>query len=206
MRAIDRASNAPITMLNVLSRRSLWRRCWTLAPNASHTKPLGNAARTKSAPSDPACPIGLPAWLLRKVPAALALTSHDFGLTHWNTAAPTYPTGSLPRSASMRLRDVAIFHDSQSRTAAPPQLRPFTRNGCSRTRLPRPSGTRNIMRPMPVETPRRQGSPLLTPACAPAAVSMMLLGPGVTAATSAKRKNAVTCSVDMRSLHRDGCG
>src|SRR5438477_110803 len=34
-----------------------------------------------------------------------------------------------------------------------------------------------------------------------AAVSMMLLGPGVTAATTAKRRNARTCSVVVRYLH-----
>src|SRR3989441_2942189 len=67
--------------------------------------------------------------------------------------------------------------------------------GCSRTRLPSPSGTTNIMTPMLVVTPSRQGRPLRTPACAPAAVSMMLLGPGVTAATTAKRRTATICSV-----------
>src|SRR4030095_8200400 len=51
------------------------------------------------------------------------------------------------------------------------------------------------MSPIPVATPRRQGSPRSTPALAPAAVSMMLLGPGVTAATTAKRRNAAPCSV-----------
>jgi hypothetical protein len=53
---------------------------------------------------------------------------------------------------------------------------------------------------MPVETPRRQGRPLTTPAFAPAAVSMTLLGPGVTAATTAKRTNATTCSLVVRCL------
>src|SRR5881296_2572977 len=98
----------------------------------------------------------------------------------------------------MRLPDVAIFHDSQSRNAAPPQWSALSTRGRSRTRLPSPSGTTNIMAPMPVATPNRQGRPLRTPACAPAAVSMMLLGPGVTAATTAKRRNATICSVVVR--------
>ena len=33
-------------MLNTLSLRRLWRMRWTAAPNASHRKQLGNAART----------------------------------------------------------------------------------------------------------------------------------------------------------------
>src|SRR5881628_21595 len=98
----------------------------------------------------------------------------------------------------MRLPDVAIFHDSQSRNAAPPQWSALSTRGRSSTRLPSPSGTTNIMAPMPVATPNRQGRPLRTPACAPAAVSMMLLGPGVTAATTAKRRNATICSVVVR--------
>src|SRR5437870_10495421 len=101
----------------------------------------------------------------------------------------------------MRLEDVAILHDSQSKNAAPPQLSVLSTREWVRTRLPSPSGTRNIMRPMPVVTPRRQGTPFRTPAWAPAAVSMTLLGPGVTAATTAKRRNARTCSVVVRYLH-----
>src|SRR3989441_953013 len=104
----------------------------------------------------------------------------------------------------MRLPDVAIFHDSQSRNAAPPQWSALSTRGRSRTRLPSPSGTTNIMAPMPVATPNRQGRPLRTPACAPAAVSMMLLGPGVTAATTAKRRNATICSVVVRYPPRIG--
>src|SRR6266446_2563715 len=94
----------------------------------------------------------------------------------------------------MRL-DVAIFHDIQRRAAAPPQWSAFSTRGFWRTTLPSPSGTRNIIRPMPVMTPSRHGSPLSTPAFAPAAVSMMLLGPGVTAATTVKRRNATARSV-----------
>ena len=51
------------------------------------------------------------------------------------------------------------------------------------------------MSPMPVATPKRHGSPRRSPAFAPAAVTMTLLGPGVTAATTAKRRNARSCSV-----------
>src|SRR6188474_3895087 len=100
----------------------------------------------------------------------------------------------------MRL-EVAIFHDSQSRKAAPPQWRVLSTRGFLRTRLPSPRGTRNIMSPMPVVTPNRHGSPFRTPAFAPAAVSMILLGPGVIAATTANRKNATTCSVVVLYLH-----
>jgi hypothetical protein len=52
------------------------------APKASHRKQLGKGASTKRPPSTAACTIALPASALRKVPAALAVTSHDFGLTH----------------------------------------------------------------------------------------------------------------------------
>src|SRR5262245_8847979 len=204
MRTIDRARSAPMTMLKALSRRRPWRTCWAAAPNASHMKQLGTAASRKRPPREAACKAGLPASTLRKVDAALALTSHDFGLTHWKTRAPRYPTGCFAGVASMRREDVAIFHDSQSRTAAPPQLRALSSRGYSRTRLPRPSGTRNIMRPMPVATPKRQGSPPRTPECAPAAGSMMLLGPGVTAATTAKRRKAAICSVVIPDLHALG--
>jgi len=70
-----------------------------VAPNASHTKQLGNDARTKSAPRETDCTMGLPASALRKVPAALALTSHDFGLTHWSKEARSGGEG-LERSCS----------------------------------------------------------------------------------------------------------
>src|SRR5437879_2153578 len=103
----------------------------------------------------------------------------------------------------MRL-DVAIFHDIQSSTAAPPQWSAFSTRGFWRTMLPSPSGTRNIIRPMPTMTPSRHGSPLSTPAFAPAAVSMMLLGPGVIAATRVKRRNATARSVVVLYLQAYG--
>jgi hypothetical protein len=52
MRPIDRARATPIAMLNTLTLRLLWRTRWTVAPNASHMKQLGKAARTKSPPRD----------------------------------------------------------------------------------------------------------------------------------------------------------
>src|SRR5437867_9911716 len=60
------------------------------------------------------------------------------------------------------------------------------------------------MTPMPVVTPSKASRPLRTPACAPTAVSIMLLGPGVTAATTAKRRNATICSVVVRYPPRIG--
>jgi malonyl CoA-acyl carrier protein transacylase len=53
---------------------------------------------------------------------------------------------------------------------------------------------------MPRVTPSRHGSPRHTPAFAPAAVSITLLGPGVTAATTPKIRNATACSVVMSHL------
>src|SRR5262245_15250548 len=91
--------------------------------------------------------------------------------------------------------DVAIRHDNHSRNATPPQWSALRISGCPSTRLPSPSGTTNIMMPIPVVTPSRHGRPRRTPACAPAVVSMMLLGPGVAAATKAKSRNATTCSL-----------
>ena len=59
------------------------------------------------------------------------------------------------------------------------------------------------MSPMPGGDAEEAGQSLRsTPALAPAAVSMMLLGPGVTAATTAKRRNAAPCSVVVLYLHR----
>jgi hypothetical protein len=60
--------------------------------------------------------------------------------------------------------------------------------------LPSPNATRNIITPMPTLTPSRQGTPRSTPTLAPVAVSRRLLGPGVPAATTAKRRNAIACS------------
>src|SRR5919197_5672702 len=111
MRTIESASREPIAMLKIRTRRGLPSTRWTVAPNASHTKQLGSAARTNSPPSDAACTIGLPASALRNVLAALALTSQDFGLIHWNSAAPRKPTGVLSRLDSMRSEAAAIFQD-----------------------------------------------------------------------------------------------
>ena len=71
-----------MTMLNILRLRRPRTTRWTAAPNASHRKQLGNAARKNRPPREAACTMGLPASALRKALAALALTSQDFGLTH----------------------------------------------------------------------------------------------------------------------------
>ena len=60
--------------------------------------------------------------------------------------------------------------------------------------LPSPKATMNIISPMPTATPSRQGSPRSTPTVAPVAVSSVLLGPGVPAAATEKRKKATACS------------
>src|SRR3954454_7246103 len=54
---------------------------------------------------------------------------------------------------------------------------------------------------MPASTPKRQGNPRTTPAFAPAAVSITLLGPGVTAATKAKTRNEYACSGLIAALY-----
>src|SRR5262245_25772280 len=82
MRPIESARSAPMTILKILSRRRSRRTCWMAAPNASQRKQAGNEARMKRPPREAACAIGWPASPLRKAPAALALTSQDFGLTH----------------------------------------------------------------------------------------------------------------------------
>src|SRR5215213_1480740 len=51
------------------------------------------------------------------------------------------------------------------------------------------------MSPIPLATPKRHGTPRTTPTVAPRDASMLLLGPGVMAATNANRTNATTCSV-----------
>src|SRR5215472_15827558 len=116
MSTMDRARRAPMAMLKTLIRRPPWSKCWTAAPNVSQTRPDGSAARTKRPPREAACRRGLPASTLRNVPAALAATSQDFGLTHWKTAAPVYPTGLALDVASIEPEDVAICHDSHSKT------------------------------------------------------------------------------------------
>src|SRR3954452_14333728 len=89
---------------------------------------------------------------------------------------------------------VAIFHDSQRRKPMPHHLRPCNMRGLSRTRLPNPKATRNIITPIPMATPARQGSPRTTPTLAPVDVRIRLLGPGVMAATIANRRKAIACS------------
>ena len=53
----------------------------------------------------------------------------------------------------------------------------------------------------PAETPKAHGSPRQNPACAPVAVSSTLLGPGVIAATKAKK---VAVFTDVKSDYSKG--
>ncbi len=140
----------------------------------------------------------------RKVAAALAHTSHDFGLIHWKAAAPRKPTGGPPAVAPERPA-VAIFQASQHSTAAPHHLTPSRTTGLWRITLPRPNATTNIISPMPRETPSRQGRPRSTPTFAPVAVSSALLGPGVPAAATENRTNATVCSLVI-CAERRGAG
>ena len=66
--------------------------------------------------------------------------------------------------------------------------------GLSRITLPSPKATRNIITAMPRATPSKQGRPRSTPTCAPVAVRSTLLGPGVPAAATEKRRKARACS------------
>src|SRR5262249_23055141 len=54
-------------------------------------------------------------------------------------------------------------HDGQSRKAAPVQWRALSTRGCSRTRLPSPSGTTNIMTRMTAATTPREETPRSVP-------------------------------------------
>src|SRR5579864_7231601 len=82
--------------LNVRWARAERSRRWRAAPKASQRKQLGRATATKSAARVAACTAGLAAEAELKKAAALALASHDLGLSHWNAAAPAKPTGRAP--------------------------------------------------------------------------------------------------------------
>ena len=99
------------------------------------------------------------------------------------------------RVAATRRRDLP----GQPQKAAPIQLSARSTVGLARTRLSSPNATTNIITPMPMVTPRREGSPRSTPTLAPVAVSRTLLGPGVPAAATAKRRKATACSGVMMS-------
>src|SRR5258705_13468020 len=93
IRSTDAARSAPIVMLKIRRARSPRRtRCRT-APNASQGRQLGSDARTNVTPkaADWVSALLAPSW--RKVAAALAHTTQDFGLIHWKAAAPRNPTG-----------------------------------------------------------------------------------------------------------------
>src|SRR5216684_2131180 len=115
------------------------------------------------------------------------------------------PTGFLPAAASLRPA-VAIFQASHSKKAAPIQLSARSTVGLARTTLPSPNATTNIITPMPTVTPRRQGSPRSTPTSAPVAVSRTLLGPGVPAAATAKRRKATASAGLERSCEATRSG
>ena len=74
--------------------------------------------------------------------------------------------------------------------------------GAPRITLPRPKATTNIITAMPRPTPRRHPRPRRTPTCAPVAISKTLLGPGVPAAATEKRKNATAWSRVMWATSR----
>src|SRR5207342_2969771 len=134
---------------------------------------------TKIAPNARACTnaVSLPA---RNVAAALAQASHDFGLIHWNAAAPKNPTPRAPLPV-LCAPAVAIFHASHNNTAAPHHFSAVSTIGLLSTTVPNPKPTTNTITPMPTATPNSAGRPRQTPTWAPVAVSNVLLGPGVPA-------------------------
>jgi hypothetical protein len=186
--------------LKTRAARGARRKVFRAAPAASHGRQLGRAAATNTSANATDWPSAPPAPRSRKVAVAPAQTSHDFGLTHWNAAAPAKPTGR-PAGPELPTGALAIFHASQTRKAAPSHFTVASTTGWSRMTLPRPKATRNIITPMPSATPSRQGSPRRMPTWAPVVVSSALLGPGVPAATTEKTKNAAACSGVIVALH-----
>jgi hypothetical protein len=188
----ERPSRTPIVMLKgrcALAERKDLR---TTTPKANHTKPQP-IATTKNRPAiHEACATALPSDT-KYVLVALRLTNQDFGFNHWNENAPRKPTG-FPSCALSVYGTVPIRHASQTRNAAPDHRRRPSTIGFKRMTVPSPSPTTNIISPMPAPTPRRHGMPRATPATAPVAVNIILLGPGVIAATVAKVTNAIACS------------
>lgn len=65
------------------------------APNASQMKQLGSATATKIAAKEADRLNELSPSVVRYVPAALAQTSQDFGLTHCSAAARRKPIASV---------------------------------------------------------------------------------------------------------------
>src|SRR6478752_3769037 len=86
---------------------------------------------------------------------------------------------------------VAIFHASQSRNAAPHQFNTLRSVGWLMTSWPRPSALQNSNDPIPTDAPSAQGKPRHTPAADPVATIIVLLGPGVIAATILKIRKAI---------------
>src|SRR5215207_6761960 len=188
-RTIDAASSAAMARLKVVQERSVRSQRCTEEPKASQRRPLGRAARLKRKPNaaDGERAPAAPAW--GKVRPALHLPHQALGLAHCSAAACQNPTTGAPWAASS-WRDVAICQDNQSRKAMPNHLTAVSSTALPRTRLPNPAPAAKTILPMPSEAPKRQGRPRITPTAAPVEVRMMLLGPGVTAATTAKSRKA----------------
>ena len=153
------------------------------APDTNQAPQDGTAAAMNSVANIAACANGLPESELRNVPAALTATIHDFGFIHCRSVAEPNPTG-LWSPTSGEGGAVAIFHASQRSNVAPPSFMMNNNVGCSRSSVPRPRATAPRSVPVPTATPRRQGTPRMTPTCAPVAATSTLAGPGVPAATA----------------------
>src|SRR5262245_56265427 len=116
-------------------------------------------------------------------------TSQPLGLIHWNAAAPKKPTVFAALASEMRPA-LAIFHASHSRNAAPTQFNALRSIGCATTTWPSPRALQKSNVAIPAEAPSTQGRPRHHPAADALATIMVLLGPGVMAATNAKTRNA----------------
>src|SRR5260370_10901423 len=97
-----------MAMLKMRIVRSVRRTRCMMAPKASQGRQLGTDATMNVRPKATDCASALPARWSRNAADALAHTSHAFGLTHWNAAAPAKPIG-FPRAAAPPWPDVAIF-------------------------------------------------------------------------------------------------
>jgi hypothetical protein len=119
-------------------------------------------------------------------------------------AGSTHKDDLFSVGTAAEVEEVAIFHASNRRKTAPAQFSILSMVELWSTRLPSPNETTSIMSPMPNVTPKRHGRPLATPVFAPAAVSMTLLGPGVIAATTAKRRREAAYSKHRHDTYAIG--
>src|SRR5689334_21490899 len=78
----EAARSTPIVTLNTRQARADRSRRGRTAPKASQGRQLGSDTSAKVSPNAAAWLKALPAPWSRKVAAALAPTSHDFGLSH----------------------------------------------------------------------------------------------------------------------------